>query len=197
MTDTFPVALKLNGRACLLVGSAAETSRRLRALLDAGASVTLVTKEPTPELRNMAAAHAVLLEERDYLSHDLQGKWLAVLCDRDPELAARIARDAEALRVFFCAVDLPAHNSFAHVGVARSGPVFLAVGTEGKAPALARRLKHELQRLIDEPPFTAFVERLVKLRERAPAGERAAALSRLAARLHITWRVDIEDGSDD
>jgi siroheme synthase-like protein len=193
MTSTFPVALKLAGRACVVVGNSAEALRRVTALLRAGAEVTLIASMPAPELIQLAAATAVTLRDRDYCSTDLDGKWLAVLCERNAELARRIARDAEQRQLFFCAIDQPAYNSFAHVGLVRSGPVFLAVGSEGKAPALSRRLMHELQRLIDDRIFSDFVQRLVQLRETTPRELRATVLNRLVSKLELRGRFVVND----
>ena len=190
---SMPVALKLAGRACLVVGGGSEAIRRVRDLLEAGAKVQLVAPRPVAELRQLAVSKAIELEERDYVPADLQGKWLAVLCERNRELARRMAQDAEQRRVFFCAIDQPAHNSFAHVAVARSGPLFLAVGSEGKAPALARRLRMELQKLVQDRIFASFVERIVALREATPAVDRARVLNRAVEKLHLEWRLMVDE----
>ena len=185
MRASFPVALKLTGRPCLVVGSGRETERRVRALLDAGAQVRLVTPGSAAEFASFAAPPALVVEQREYRSSDLAGVWLAVLCERNPPLAKRMSQDAERCQTFFCAIDQPVPSSFSNVGLARSGPLFVAVGTEGKAPALARRLKDELQRLLDDPTLRAFVEHIIELREHTPAAERAKRLEREMQRLHL------------
>lgn len=185
MSVSFPVALKLDGRSCLVVGDGAETLPRLEALAAAGARLHLVTQNPSRELAERARDFAASIATRSYRASDLDGVWLAVLCDQDAELAARIGADAEARQVFFCAVDQPATSSYAHVGVTRTGPLFVAVGTEGKAPALARRVKQELARALGSSAVSDFVAALVKLRENTPKAERAARLTREAARLRL------------
>jgi siroheme synthase-like protein len=123
----------------------------------------------------------------------MAGKWLAVLCDRDAALAARLGQDAEQQRVFFCAIDQPQNNSFSHVGLSRSGPLFIAVGTEGKAPALARRLKLEFERLLQEPTFSDFVAMLVRVRERTDPKQRKHELNRLASKLRLSGGFVIDE----
>lgn len=196
MTVSFPVALKLAGRPCLVVGNGEETERRVRALLAAGAHVKLVTLGPAPALAALAAAPALVVEQRDYRSNDLTGMWLAVFCDRNQELALRIGRDAERCQTFFCAIDEPAPSSFSHLGLARTGPLFVAVGTEGKAPALARRLKDELQRLLEDPTLCAFVDHIIELRAHTPAAERARRLGREARRLHLEASFRLDQNQD-
>ena len=185
MTFSFPVALKLEGRRCLIVGHGAEAVRRLEALAEAGASLRVVATSSGGDLASRAHALSASLAEREYQPSDLDGVWLAVLCDQNPELAAQIGADANAREVFFCAVDQPSYSSYSHVGLARSGPLFVAIGTEGKAPALARRMKHELGRALQSPVLREFVDKLVELRETAPEAERAELMTHEAARLRL------------
>ena len=185
MTFSFPVALKLVGRRCLIVGDGAEAAQRLEALAAAGAELALVSANPTADVRLRAHELGAALAERDYRTSDLDGVWLAVLCDRNPQLATRMSADAEARQVFFCAVDQPAPSSYSHVALVRSGALCVTIGTEGKAPALARRLKQELARALGNPAVSSFVDAIVKLRENAPTEGRGALLSREAARLRL------------
>lgn len=185
MTFSFPVALKLDGRLCLVVGDGAEARARLEALAAAGARLHLVSQCPSRELTERARELGGLVSEREYRASDLDGAWLAVLCEQNAELAARIGADAEARRVFFCGIDQPAYSSYSHVGITRSGPLFIAIGTEGKAPALARRLKQELGRALANPAVSEFVDALVKLRESTPRAERGTRLTREAARFRL------------
>lgn len=181
----FPVALKLEGRLCLVVGDGAEALRRLEALAEAGARLRVVSTTPSNELAERTRELGGSLCEREYRASDLEGVWLAVLCEQNAALAERIGVEAEARRVFFCAVDQPAFSSYSHVGLVRSGPLFVAIGTEGKAPALARRLKHELARALSNPVVGEFVDALVSLRETTPRAERATRLTQEAARLRL------------
>ena len=185
MKPSFPVALKLEGRLCLVVGNDAEAVRRLEALAVSGARLRLVADHPNRELCLRARDLGCTLFEREYQASDLEGVWLAVLCERNAELATRMGADAASRQVFFCAVDQPACSSYSHVGLTRSGPLFVAIGTEGKAPALARRLKHELDRALSIPAVTEFIDALVKLRQSTPERERSARLTREAARLRL------------
>jgi siroheme synthase (precorrin-2 oxidase/ferrochelatase) len=160
----FPVALKLEGRACLVVGSGEEARARAAALQAAGASVRTV-ETFVPEL--------------------LDGVWLAVLTDRDSALAERMARHAEEHRVFFCAVDQPDVGSYSHVAIARAGPVFAAIGSHGEAPALARRLRELLEDLFERAELGTFAESLAELRRKTPVTERREVLNDAVSAVRI------------
>jgi siroheme synthase-like protein len=186
---SFPVALHLENKTCLVIGNGDEAARRARALLEAGARVRLVSPQPESAV--------VALLERDRVEHlreayraaHLDEAWLAVLADRDDELTARVGADCEARRIFFCAVDQPGYNTFAHVGIARAGSLTVTIGTEGRAPGLARRLKQELERVFAESNLAATVERIATARENARPEERASVTNRLAARIRLTGLV--------
>jgi precorrin-2 dehydrogenase/sirohydrochlorin ferrochelatase len=194
--STFMVGLRLMGRPCLVVGSGNEACARARALLDAEAAVRVVAEQPTSELRALAETGAVTLIDRAFEESDLEGVWLAVLAERDAPLAARMHAAAETLGVFFCAVDEPAYSSYSHLGIARAGAVSVAVGTGGKAPALTRRLREELERVLCASDIAAFAERLANLRERTPSAERAELLGRLVEAVHLEGKLIVPPEDD-
>jgi precorrin-2 dehydrogenase/sirohydrochlorin ferrochelatase len=187
----FPVALLLEGRACLVVGSGAELTGRTRALLDARARPSVVSSAPTEELRALAASGDVELHEREFTDADLNDKWLAVLVDEDPALAARMGKLAAAGRVFFCAVDQPEHNSYAHMAQARAGLLTIAISTAGQAPALGRRLREELERLLARAQMAAFVAQLAELRARTPSAERRRVLGTAVAGVRFNGELEL------
>lgn len=190
----FPVALLLEGRTCLVVGNADEAERRVRALCEAGARVRLVASTPSPSLRSFALDEPrVEHHEAAYDDSQLEGVWLAVLADRDEALAERLGNDCEEKRLFFCAVDQPLKNSFSHVGIVRASSLQLAISTDGKAPALARRLKNELERLFTESRLAEFVDRVAAARSSAKPDERAKLTTDLSKRLRFTGAIAIDE----
>lgn len=172
----FPVALKLDGRACLVVGSGVEASARAESLEAAGAKVRVAER---------------------FVPEDLDGVWLAVLTDRDPSLAARVAREAEARRVFFCAVDQPEVGSYSHVAIARAGPVFAAIGSHGEAPALARRLRELFDDLFTRAGLAGFAERLADLRRATPSSDRRDVLNAAVRDVRIEGDLVLPKSNDD
>jgi len=192
MTDAvFPIALLLEGRACLVVGSSPELTSRTRALLEAGARPTVVSSAPNEAVRALANAGSIALQERDFIDSDLENKWLAVLVDADAALAARMASRAEVERVFFCAVDQPEYNSYAHMAQARAGLLTIAISTAGQAPALGRRLREELERLLVAARMSEFVDRLAALRRSTPSSERRKVLGDAVAGVHFSGELKL------
>jgi len=179
MLDTpFIVALALRDRACLVAGNSEQTVPRVRTLLGAGARVTLVVPELPAELGAEHRRGGLRWIPRGFTADDLDEQWLAVLVEQNAELAERMAAAAAERRIFFCALDQPEWCSFSHVAQARAADLIIAISTAGRAPALASRLREELQRLLDEANMAEFFEKLSQLRRRLPAEQRGRVLRR-------------------
>lgn len=181
----YPLNLLLEDRLCVVVGGGAEAALRTGNLLEAGARVLVVGEEPTPGLESLASVR-LCIERRAFEDSDLEGAWLVVQATQDAELARRLGAACEQRRIFFCAVDQPENSSYAHLALVRAGSLTLAIGTEGRAPALGRRLREELSRLLTEAGAAEEVERLAALRATTAAGERRDVLTRAVADVHFT-----------
>ena len=191
MKPVFPIALLLEGRPCLVVGCGSELLGRTRTLLEVRARVSVICPAPGPEIRALAVAGAIELREREFVDGDLTGQWLAVLVDNDAALAERMARIAESERVFFCAVDQPEYNSYAHMAQARAGLLTIAISTAGQAPALGRKLREELERLLRISKMAEFVDKLAALRAQTPSPERRRVLGDAVTSVHFTGELKL------
>ena len=175
MPGSYPIALDLRGRRCLVVGQGEEAALRARALLAEGARVRVVARAPTASVRELAGS-GVELCERAHSSEDFDEAWLVVLADRDPPLADELAAETERRRIFYCAVDDPRVGSFSHLAIARAGVVFAAIGTQGEAPALGRRLRELLSELFERAGLADFAKRHAELRRKTPGPDRKNVL---------------------
>ena len=126
--ELLPLFLKLSGRRVLLVGDEAILAPKRDAMLRAGADVRQRTAD-------------------GFVDADLDGAWLVVAA-ASPELNARIARLAEARRIFVNAVDDPPNASAYLGGVVRRDGVTVAISTSGDAPALAGLLREGIDALL-------------------------------------------------
>jgi siroheme synthase-like protein len=176
VTGAFPVALKLSGRSVLVAGGGEEAALRAEALLAAGARVTIASEAPGERVEALGRDGRVELVRRAVLPADLDGRWLLVLAERNPTLADELGREAERRALFYCAVDDSRVGSFSHVAIARAGLVFAAVGSQGEAPALARRLRELFDGLFAQAGLADFAERLAELRRVTPPEKRREVL---------------------
>jgi uroporphyrin-III C-methyltransferase/precorrin-2 dehydrogenase/sirohydrochlorin ferrochelatase len=156
----FPVFLKLEGRAVLLVGGGAMACAKLPELVRAGARVTVVAPDVRPEI---TAFDGLIVVRRGFVPRDLDNVWFAVAA-APPEVNRQVAAAAGERRVFVNAVD-DADRATAYTGgVFRRGGVTIAVSTEGRAPALAGLLREGLEALLPEE-IEAWVTAARRLRQ--------------------------------
>ena len=172
MAFAYPVSLEVSGRRCVVIGGDGEAEAKVTGLLEAGARVDAIAPSFTGGLEEMERRGEVSLLRRGYEPADLDGAFLAIAVTRDPEANGRIRADAEARRVLLNSVDDVANCHFAAPSVLRRGALTFAISTEGKAPALAKRLRLELtERYGDE--YGVLVEALGQVRGELLAGRPA------------------------
>jgi len=133
----FPVGLVVEGRACLVVGAGAVAVRKVEALLECGAAVTVVAPSVSAEIRCSGAQ----IEERTYRAGEAAGYRLVIAATDDPAVNAGVYDDCEAAGVWCNVVDDPAHCSVSLPAVARRGPLTVSVATDGASPTLAAVLR--------------------------------------------------------
>ncbi len=153
----------LDRRRSVVVGGDAEAERKVDGLLACAASVTVVAARPTPRLRDHAACGRLEWIERDYRSGDLRGAFLVIVTDRDEDVRAAAAAEAQREGALVNVVDDVPRSGFVAGSVVRRGPLVVAISTSGCAPALAVRLRQRLERELG-PEYGEFLECMGRLR---------------------------------
>ena len=125
----YPVVLDLRGRSCLVIGTGPLAEEKVHGLLAAGAVVT----------------HRTSYEESD-----LEGKVLAIVCGQPPEIAEAVWQEARRRNILINTVDDPPRCGFIAPAIVRRGDLAVAISTNGKAPALAVRLRQRLESELGE-----------------------------------------------
>jgi siroheme synthase-like protein len=183
----FPLFLKLAGRDVLVVGGGPVGTSKARALVEAGAKVTVVAPALSAELREDAAAGRLAVAQRPFAEADVEGAWFVVAAATG-DVNRAVAAAAEARRTFVLAVDDPAAATAYGAGIVRRGGVTLAVSTDGRAPALAGLLREGLEAVLpdDLESWTVEAERQRALWKAAgvPMAERRPLLLDALNRLY-------------
>jgi uroporphyrin-III C-methyltransferase/precorrin-2 dehydrogenase/sirohydrochlorin ferrochelatase len=151
MTDTlFPLFADLRNRPVLVVGGGAVATRKVEALLDAGAQVRVGAPRLDPRLEAWRAQGRLTHLPGAFVDAWLDEVWLAIAATDDEDVNRAVAAAGEARRVFVNVVDRAALSSFQVPAVTRRGPLAIAVSSGGSAPMLARALREKLETEIDE-----------------------------------------------
>ena len=105
MSSPYLLGLRLNGRRVLVVGGGRVAQRRVPTLVEAGASVVLVSPSVTPALDDLIADGLITWERRSYQVGDCDGAWLVQACTDSRSANAAIAAEAEAKRIWCVRAD--------------------------------------------------------------------------------------------
>ena len=173
----YPIFVEMTGRPCVVIGGGPVAERKVAALLEVGASVTIVSPSLSAPLETLAKAGKVRHVGRDYAPGDLAGHQFAFIGAGDGEVNAAAAREGRERGVWVNAADDPARCDFILPAVIRRGQLVVAVATGGTSPALTRAIREELETYFTEEYATladivAEVRR--ELRQHAPAPDGAA-----------------------
>ena len=161
----FPVFLKLTGRPCLVVGAGRVGEPKIEGLVAAGATVKVVAPEATDAVAQWARAGKISWQARHFEPSDLSGVFLVVVATSSRELNDSIYREAQRRDVLCNVVDDPPRCDFYYPAVVNRGDLQIAISTNGQSPALAQRLRGELEQQFG-PPYEVWVEAVGRERQR-------------------------------
>lgn len=184
--EMFPIFLKLEQRPCLVVGAGTIAAPKIDSLLRAGGVVTVVAPEVSAELAEAAAHQRFRWIAKEFEPADLDGAFLVIAATNRQAVNHQVAEQARARNLLCNSVDDPPDCDFFYPSVVRRNDLQIAISTAGKSPALAQRLRVEIDALLDEDAgswLDELGETRLRILSRFPASEqRKQALHLLAQR---------------
>jgi siroheme synthase-like protein len=155
----YMACLDLRDRDCLVVGGGRVATEKTQGLLACGADVTVVAPEIEPELLGSGAA----VHRRRFTDSDVVGRFLVIAATGDRRVNAAVSSAAERQNTLCNVADDPELCSFILPAVVRRGPIVVGVSTGGASPALAQRIRDDVDGFIG-PEHAELAERLASLR---------------------------------
>jgi precorrin-2 dehydrogenase/sirohydrochlorin ferrochelatase len=170
----YPIFLRVAGRPCLVIGGGRVAEQKVQSLRQSGAQVTVISPDLTAPLAALAATRQILHQQRRYTEGDLRGFWMAYDATGDEALHAHIAREAQEAGVLLNVVDRPQLCDFIVPSVMQRGDLVIATSTSGRSPALARRIRQDIEAAIGTE-YDVALRLLGRIRERLAAQPVSAA----------------------
>lgn len=144
-SNYYPIFLGIGGKRCVVVGGGEVALRKVKTLLEHAANVEVVSRELCPELSKLAEEGKIKSRTRNYNSANLKSALIVIAATDDAKANERISADARKEGVLVNVVDAPEHSDFIVPSTLTRGDIVIAVSTSGKSPALARKIRTELE----------------------------------------------------
>ena len=143
--DLYIACLNLEGQRCLVVGGGRIGLEKIQGLLVCRADVVVVAPEVDPGVRALVDRAEIVWVTKTFDTSDLDGSILVIAATADTEVNTTVFEAARARSMLVNVVDVPALCNFVLPAISRRGPIAVAVSTSGASPALAKRLRREIE----------------------------------------------------
>src|SRR5580765_3282297 len=160
----FPIFVKLQKRLVIVVGAGEIAAQKLDGLLHAGAKVRVIAPEVHSSFVEPIRLRKIEWVPRKFEARDLDGATLAIAATSAPGVNAAVFREAEKRGILCNAVDDIENCHFYYGSIVQRGDLQIAISTNGKSPALAQRLRQELEKQFG-PEYEVWLEWLGAARE--------------------------------
>ena len=148
MAGYYPIFVDLNDRPCVVVGGGEVAERKIKGLLKSNARVTVVAPKLSSGIAALGRAKKIVILKRKYKRGDLADALVAIGASDDAKVNLAVHREAVLRRISVNIVDEPGLCSFIVPSVIRRGDLVIAISTSGGAPALAKKIRLEIEALI-------------------------------------------------
>jgi siroheme synthase-like protein len=160
----FPAFLKLENRLVIVIGGGSIATQKIPSLLQAGARARVISPELHPHLAEYVRRREIDWHPKPFSPDDLEGAFLVIAATSIRELNTSVFAEAERRNILCNSVDDIDHCHFYYGSVLQRGDLQIAISTNGKSPALAQRLRLELEQQFG-PEYAAWLEWLGAARE--------------------------------
>jgi precorrin-2 dehydrogenase/sirohydrochlorin ferrochelatase len=179
----YPIFLKIKNQPCLVIGGGKVATRKVRDLVDEGAKVTVVAIKATQEISDLAQQGTITLKNREFQKDDTEGFFLIIAATDDHDLNRAMSEEVGTARLFN-SVDEPDLCNFYAGAVIKRGKLRIAISTSGAFPALARKIKTDLDNSIPAS-YELLLDKLGEfrsaiLKKNIPEAKRKLAIDRIA-----------------
>ena len=159
-----PIFVKLRDRLAVVVGGGAIAEGKIDGLFAAEARIRVVAPRVTRAIAEWIAEGKVEWRAEAFAPADLDGAYLVIAATSAPGVNEAVFSEADARGILCNAVDDIEHCHFYYGSVVQRGDLQIAVSTNGKSPALAQRLRQELETQFG-PEYEVWLEWLGAARE--------------------------------
>jgi len=139
-----PIFLRLDRRPVVVIGAGTVALAKIESLLPTGAQLTVVAPAAVDSIRELAALGRLTLHTRAFEATDLDCAFLVIAATNNSTVNHAIYEEALRRNILCNAVDDPPNCDFYFGSTVARGDLQIAISTAGESPALAQRLRREI-----------------------------------------------------
>ncbi len=158
----YPVNLDLNGKQCLVIGGGQVASRKVKALLDFGAEVTVLSPAVDKAMDVLRRSKRFKVINGKYHKKYLKDVFLVIAATDDPKVNTLVACHTAQKNILVNVVDVPELCNFIVPSIVRRGPLVMGISTSGHSPMFAQKLRHKCGPCVNQ--YGLFIKMLGQAR---------------------------------
>ena len=143
----YPITLDIHGQRCLVVGGGVVAKRKVEALIPCGPKIVVLSPVLCDGLAKLVEKQQIEWQQRKYQSGDVQGAKLVFAATDNSTVQQQIKKEADRAGILVNVISDPRACSFQVPATFRRGDLLLTISTCGASPALAARIRKELEQL--------------------------------------------------
>ncbi|MEW6455153.1 MAG: bifunctional precorrin-2 dehydrogenase/sirohydrochlorin ferrochelatase [Acidobacteriota bacterium] len=150
MNYLYPVFLKLENKDCLVIGGGKVAERKILSLIESKARITVISPKVSKNISDLSRKYPVQILKRNYQKGDIKDFFIAIAATDSDSTNRLIAKEAAKYKILCNVVDAPEKCSFFVPSSFHKKDLKIAISTNGKSPSLAKKLREEIQNLIND-----------------------------------------------
>lgn len=161
----YPIFINLKHKKCIIIGGGHVAERKVKGLIDTGAHIIIVSPYITDELALLAKEGKIIHLKKNYEKNDIKDAFLVIGATDSRNVNEEIRNDCRKHDIPANIVDSPEDCTFTVPSVIKRGPLTITISTDGKSPALSKKIRKEIENIYGEE-YGKFAVLLGNLRER-------------------------------
>lgn len=164
MDKYYPIMLDIKGKKCKVIGGGRVAERKVTALLEYGALVTVISPMITDKLREYYNNEKLEFVSRKYGYGDLEESYLVYAATDDEDINEACSKECREKGILLNVVDKPEMCDFIVPANVKRGHLNISISTNGKSPMLSRRIRKRLEKIFTDE-YEEYLEILGEIRE--------------------------------
>ncbi len=145
-----PIGIDLKNKPCLVVGGGKIAARKIQRLLDAGATVSVVSVDICDEIADLSKTHKLTLKYAHYEVTDMHDAYLVVAATNDSVVNKAIALGAQQQNILCNAAESAEAGSVIFPSLINRNPVVISVSSDGASPVFASMLSAQIEAFVPQ-----------------------------------------------